>query len=137
MSDLDVLRIALAQLQKEMNDLKGKSTCKKPEQSDPVRQVMYVPRESRLRKFAGHPKSDSDQTAEEFLVYARSAISSMSPTDQTDFLLSHLKGAAKSEVRLQKECKDADSIFHVFPQSFGGSRSGVQLLRQFYDRKHR
>ena len=40
MSDLDELRNALAQLQKELSDLKGKSTGKKPEQSESVRQVI-------------------------------------------------------------------------------------------------
>ena len=137
MSGLDELRSALVQLQKELDDLKGKSTGKKPEQSEPVRHIVYVPRERKLRKFTGHPKIHLDQTAEEFIIDARSAISSMSPGDLTDFLLSHLKGAAKSEVRLRDECKDAESIFNVLAQSFGDNRCGAQLLRQFYDCKQR
>lgn len=120
----------MAQLQKELDHLKGKE----PKQPEPVRQVMYVPRERKLKKFAGHPKTDLDQTAEEFIIDARSAISNMSSKDQTDFLLSHLEGAAKSEVRLRDECKDAESIFNVLTQSFGDNRSKAQLLRQFYDR---
>ena len=123
----------MAQLQKELDDLKGKE----PKQPEPVRQVMYVPRERKLKKFTGHPKTDLDQTVEEFIIDARSAISNMSSKDQTDFLLSHLEGAAKSEVRLRDECKDPESIFNVLTQSFGDNRSRAQLLRQFYDRTQR
>ena len=137
MSDMEEMKRTLEVLQKELAELRKGKESTDEEDEQPLRQIMYVPKERKLKKFGGHPKTDSDQTAEEFIDDARSAIASMRSKDQIDFLLSHLEGAAKSEVRLRKECKNAETIFSVLAECFGDNRSGPQLLRQFYDRKQK
>ena len=61
MSDMEEMKHTLEALQKELAELgKGKeSTDEEAEQ--PLRQVMYVPKERKLKNFGGHPKTVGTQ----------------------------------------------------------------------------
>ena len=62
--------------------------------------TVKVPRERKLRKFTG---VRDDDVIEDRILDTKRAISSQSETDAVDFLLYHLEGAAKEELRLRPD----------------------------------
>ena len=64
----------------------------------PVSQLLYVPRERKIRSFSGQ---ESDLGVHEFVADLQSLFRarSMSPEEQCDLIISHLEGSARHEVR--------------------------------------
>ena len=69
---------------------------------------------------------------------ARSILPSVSTADRLSFLIAHLEGPAREEVRYapsdEKDC--IDKIFTLLVSAFGENRSNAQLKRELYDRVH-
>ena len=58
---------------------------------------------------------------------------------KVDFIMSHLDGPAKEEVRMyrQKERSNPDFLLDVLTRAFGEKRSSCQLLKMFYEHKQK
>ena len=58
---------------------------------------------------------------------------------KVDFIMSHLDGPAKEEVRMysQKERSNPDFLLDVLTRAFGEKRSSCQLLKMFYEDKQK
>ena len=67
---------------------------------------------------------------------ARSILPSVSSADRLSFLIAHLEGPAREEVRYapsdEKDC--IDKIFTLLVSAFGENRSNAQLKRELYER---
>ena len=98
------VKAELEKLQKQVADL---TLAKSPPQP------LYIRTERKLPKFSGRPVKDSDPDVEDRLMDMREHLQSIPSTDKKiEFILDHLDGAAKSEVRLRPvDCKDTPERF--------------------------
>ena len=64
--------------------------------------VVYMKSDRKFPKFAGRPEKDSDPDVIEWITDMREYIASKSSKDHhVDFIMDHLTGSAKSEIRLR------------------------------------
>jgi len=63
----------------------------------------------------------------------------MTPPEKVDFIMSHMDGPAKEEVRMysEKERSNPNFLLDVLARAFGEKRSSSQLLKMFYVRKQK
>lgn len=105
---------------------------------EPTRSYIYVPRERHIQSFSGDFSKDS-RNVDEFIEEVERVllVRNQTPEDQTDFVLSLLKGAALEEVRLRGGDlpQRAGDIFAYLREAFREKRSLAQLLQTFYTRK--
>ena len=95
-----------------------------------------VPKERRLRKYEG---VRDDRQLEDWIADATRAVQGQDPPDAVDFLVYHLEGAAKDEVRLRppEEWATPGELFHILRTSFREQLTGTQALRKFFERRQR
>ena len=102
----------------------------------PVSQLLYVPRERKIRPFSGH---EGDLGVQEFVADIQSLFRAraMSPEEQCDLIISHLEGSARHELRYRpgEATRSPDRILDILLDVFGEKRSVSQLQEQFYMRK--
>ena len=102
----------------------------------PVSQLLYVPRERKIRPFSGH---EGDLGVQEFVADIQSLFraGAMSPEEQCDLIISHLEGSARHEVRYRpgESTRSPERILDIVLDVFGEKRSVSQLQEQFYLRK--
>ena len=102
----------------------------------PVSQLLYVPRERKIRPFSGH---EGDLGVQEFVADIQSLFRAraMSPEEQCDLIISHLEGSARHEVRYRpaEVTRSPQRILDILLDVFGEKRSVSQLQEQFYMRK--
>ena len=93
-----------------------------------------MPRERKLRKFTG---VRDDHLIEDWILDTKRGISSQSEADAVDFLLYHLQGAAKEELRLRpdEEKNTPEALSRVLRSSFGEGRISTQAMRKFFERR--
>ena len=98
--------------------------------------TVRVPKEKKLRKFVG---ARDDHLLEEWITDAERAISGQSEADAVDFLIYHLDGAAKDEVKLRpaEKREDPAAVFKILRESFCEGLTGTQALRKFFERKQK
>ena len=79
--------------------------------------TLKVPREHKLQKFTG---VTDDYLFEDWILYAKRAISSQSKKDAGYFFLYHLEGAAKEELQLQPDMEKntPEAVFQLLQSSF-------------------
>ena len=104
--------------------------------SSPGEVTVKVPRERKLRKFTG---VRDDHLIEDWILDTKRGISSQSEADAVDFLLYHLQGAAKEELRLRpdEEKNTPEALSRVLRSSFGEGRISTQAMRKFFERRER
>ena len=115
-------------LQKQVADL---TLAKSPPQP------LYIRTERKLPKFSGRPVKDSDPDVEDWLMDMREHLHSIPSNDKKiEFILDHLDGAAKSEVRLRPvDCKDTpEKIFTIIESVYLVQETNSQLRQRFYER---
>ena len=97
---------------------------------------MKVPRERKLRKFAG---SRDDGMLEEWIGDATRAIAAQTDADGMDFLLYHLDSVAKEEVRLHPAEKRAipATVFKVLRRCFSEGLTSTQAPWKFFKERQR
>lgn len=103
----------------------------------PPPQPLYIRTERKLPKFSGRPVKDSDPDVEDWLMDMREHLHSIqSPDKKIEFILDHLEGAAKSEVRLRPaECKQTpEDIFVIIESVYLVQETVSQLRQAFYER---
>ena len=132
---LKTLTDKLAALEAQLNGGSG-SAATGGSGSSPGEVTVKVPRERKLRKFTG---VRDDHLIEDWILDAKRAISSQSEADAVDFLLYHLEGAAKEELRLRpdEEKNTPDAVFKVLRSSFGEGLSSTQAMRKFFERRQK
>ena len=98
--------------------------------------TVKVPRERKLRKFAG---GRDDGMLEEWIGDATRAIAGQTDADAVDFLLYHLDGVAKEEVRLRpaEERASPAAVFKVLRDCFSEGLTSTQALRKFFERRQK
>ncbi|XP_052464763.1 uncharacterized protein LOC128021529 [Carassius gibelio] len=105
----------------------------------PFTRVMYVPRERKCRRFCGD--LDSTSSIEDWIEEAEACIGDDSWTvrERVAFLLDHLGGEARMEIKLRAaaERQTPELIFKVLRSMYGAKQTFVQLQKGFYDRKQR
>lgn len=130
---LTALKQKLEALETKLNQqtASGSTGSESPQQI-----TVKVPRERKLRRFAG---GREDGVLEEWISDAKRAIAGHTEPDAIDFLFYHLEGAAKEEVRLRPadDRNSPTAIFKVLRDCFGEGLTGTQALRRFFERKQR
>ena len=97
-SQLKELSEKLAALELQLQGQTGASGSTGASNTVPNQITVKVPRERKLRKFAG---SRDDHALEEWIIDTDRATTGHSEADTVDFLMYHLEGAAREEVRLR------------------------------------
>ena len=95
--------------------------------------IVKVPRGHKLWKFRG---SRDDHVIEEWILDAERTTTGQFKADAVDFLLYHLEGAAREEVRLQpaEERTNPAANFKILRGAFGKGLTSTQALRKFFER---
>ena len=116
--------------------LQGQAGASAPSAVSPSQITVKVPRERKLRKFAG---SRDDHVIEEWILDAERATTGQSEADAVDFLLYHLEGAAREEVRLRpaEERTNPAAVFKILRGTFGEGLTSTQALRKFFERRQK
>ena len=110
------------QLAKERLELLSKGTTKN---------VAVIPKEKKLAKFSGKG------SITEWLEDCETSLARFSnERDKANFLLDHLEGAAKTEVKFQVDIRKATSaeMLEVLKAVYGSHDTWIQLQQQFYSR---
>ena len=97
----------------------------------PSKGVTVIPKEKKLPKYAG--KGDITEWLEDCeTTLARFT----NEKDKASFLLDHLEGAAKTEVKFQVDIRKAtaDEMITVLREVYGSHDTWIQLQQQFYSR---
>ncbi|KAK2144979.1 hypothetical protein NP493_4070g00002 [Ridgeia piscesae] len=70
---------------------------------------------------------------------ARNRLPSVPAAERLPFLIAHLEGPAREEVRYapEEEKDSVDKIFILLLSTFGENRSNAQLKRELYERRQR
>jgi len=99
--------------------------------------VVYIKREKTLKKFTG----DDDTDIEEWITDCISALRENrqgSARDDVSFIIQHLEGSAKKEVRLHvSKHTTVDDIFQLLRDNFSGTGSFNEAIQKFYARRQR
>ena len=103
------------------------------------KQNVVFPRDKKIKNFTGR-KTEGDQLVEDLIIDELKTTfeaRDMTPAEKVDFIMSHLEGPAKEEVRMysKKERSNPDFLLEVLTQAFGEKRSSSQLLKLFYERR--
>lgn len=135
-SQLKELSEKLAALEQQLQGQTGGSGSTGASNTVPNQITVKVPRERKLRKFAG---SRDDHALEEWITDADRATTGHSDADTVDFLMYHLEGAAREEVRLRpsEERGNKAAIFKILRDTFGEGLTPTQALRKFFERRQR
>ena len=103
----------------------------KRNQQQPVNVTVTAPTTRKLRMFSGRTSELHYWIGE-----ARSILPSVSSANRLSFLIAHLEGSARKEVKYapsdEKDC--IDKIFTLMMSTVGETRSNAQLKRELYDR---
>ena len=97
--------------------------------------VVFLPRERRCAIFSGEGDDDFFEWMED--VQASLRVRHLSPVEKALFILDHLGGSAKRELRFrpEEEREDPTRVFAILKELYGGSRSYISLQEIFFSRK--
>ena len=99
--------------------------------------IMYVSRERKLPKLRGRPRDDDDCDVIDWLEDIKSSVNArrMSEVERFDFVMEHLAGEAKSEMRLRfRNDRDSEKLLHAIEESYSTTDSTTSLKKEFYRR---
>lgn len=115
--------------------LKWKSELTLPAAPSAPRQeiVVTVPTERKLRRFS----DSSSGIVNDWIFDARLCVKHMKPEEAVSFVLRHLDGAAREEIKCHelRQSTNVEQIFEVLQSCFGEKCSSAQLKRMLYDRR--
>ena len=104
--------------------------------SGPERYI-YLPRERKCPRFSG--QATDPMPVREWVEEARRAVGGrhMSQGEQALFILDHLDGEAKKEIRFRPSTdrSNPDKILEILIEIFGCTKSFITLQKQFFQRK--
>lgn len=134
MADVAKLEADIAKLQ---SDLEKVYITAAAAAAAPAPKAVFFSKDRKLEKFAGRPISAKDPTIEEWVEDAEQHLKLFSNADEkTQFVLDHLTGRAKDELRVRDEASKgtADKIFAILKHLFQDTDSVAQMQQAFYQR---
>ncbi|KAL6485921.1 hypothetical protein MHYP_G00053130 [Metynnis hypsauchen] len=101
----------------------------------PPERLLYIPRERKCPVFRGRTGISVEEWVDE--VQASIRARHLGPLDQAYFMLDHLEGEAKDEIkyRPRAEREDPHKILSILRELYGCSKSYVALQESFFSRK--
>ena len=101
--------------------------------------TVFVSKDRKLEKFAGRPQTEKDLTVEEWLEDAEYHMKMMGEDEKLQFLLDHLTGKAKDEIRIRDvgSKNTAGKIIKLLRELFEDSDTVAQIQQCFYQRDQR
>ncbi|XP_078367332.1 uncharacterized protein LOC144651271 [Oculina patagonica] len=144
---VDELTKMYKEAMEELKALKESTNSTQVSSSEPAKeigtkqkQIVVFPRDKKIKNFTGK-KTEGDQPVEDFIEELRTTFEAreMTSPEKVDFIMSHLDGPAKEEIRMysKKERSNPDFLLDVLAQAFGEKWSSSQLLKMFYERKQK
>ena len=104
------------------------------------KQIVVFPRDKKIKNFTGK-KTEADQAVKDFIEELKTTFQAkeMTSPEKVDFIMSHLEGPAKEEVRMysKKERSNPDFLLEFLAQAFREKRSSSQLLKMLYEHKQK
>ena len=133
---LKALQEKLKALEQKLQGQSDAGTSASASAATPSQVTVKVPRERKLRKFAG---SRDDHAIEDWIQDAERATAGHADAEAVDLVLYHLEGAAREEVRLRPPEQRADktAIFGILRSAFGEGLNSTQALRRFFERRQK
>lgn len=126
------MRQEIQHLQKKVSTLVESTESK--ENPTPV---VYVKSERKFPKFGGYPEKDTDPDVIDWISEMREHIRGTTSKDRhTDFVMDHLTGNAKAEIRLHpiEQRRTGEEILNILERVFVIKDTVTQLLQKFYQR---
>lgn len=127
-----------AAMRKEIQHLQIKvSTLESTESKEKPTPVVYVKSERKFPKFGGYPEKDTDPDVIDWISEMREHIRGTTSKDRhTDFIMDHLTGNAKAEIRLHpiEQRSTGEEILNILEHVFVIKDTVTQLLQKFYQR---
>ncbi len=101
----------------------------------PLERFVFIPRDHKCPKFNGRTGIDVNEWVEEARACMRAR--HMSTVDQAFFLIDHLEGEAREELRYRSgvERRDPDQIIAALRELYGCTRTYVVLQELFFSRR--
>lgn len=125
------MRQEIQHLQKKVSTLESTESKEKPTP------VVYVKSERKFPKFGGYPEKDTDPDVIDWISEMREHIRGTTSKDRhTDFVMDHLTGNAKAEIRLHPidQRSTGEEILNILEHVFVIKDTVTQLLQKFYQR---
>ena len=118
----------IAELEKQLITLR---TLQKEEKVAPQVTVRLPPKR-KLKHFSGK----GDERVEDWIVEALSVLDSVPEKDKANYLIGHVEGVARDEVKYASETerRTSEGILTLLQRQFGERRTNAQLKRLLYDR---
>lgn len=143
---IQLLRAENEQLQQQANttaDAQAHSSRSNASVSNPAvgssvtERIVLLPRERRCSIFNGELDEDIFEWIEDVKASLRTR--RLNSVDEALFILDHLGGSAKREIRFRprEEREDPDKVFGILKELYGSSRSYISLQEKFFSRKQR
>ncbi|KAK3104739.1 hypothetical protein FSP39_008981 [Pinctada imbricata] len=107
----------------------------KPSQATPS--VVYMKSDRKFSKFGGRPVKESDPIVDEWIADMRDYIRSVPSKDShVGFIMDHLTGNAKTEIRLgpNEQRESGEQILNALEQLYHSKDTITQLQQKFYQR---
>uniref|UniRef100_A0A6P8J6M8 Uncharacterized protein LOC116306938 n=1 Tax=Actinia tenebrosa TaxID=6105 RepID=A0A6P8J6M8_ACTTE len=138
MAEVQELKSLVEKLQTELGNL-----SKNKDEEQVTKQFVVYKQERRLKKFSGKSYNDGNyyQKVEEFLseVNAIFEARKMTAGEQVEFIVSHLDGPAREEIRLhpREDQNNPKKLTEILKKEFGEKHSLPELFKMFYNRKQK
>ena len=94
--------------------------------------TVKFPPKRKLRYFSGK----GELRVEDWIIEAKSILETVSSEDRASYLIGHLEGVARDEVRYASDAdrSTAEGVFTLLEKQFGERRTNAHLKRLLYDR---
>ncbi|KAK3101109.1 hypothetical protein FSP39_000999 [Pinctada imbricata] len=125
------------ELKEELEELRAKLAALEAKPTHVTPPVVYMRSDRKFPKFGGRPTKDSDPLVDEWITDMREHIrSSPSRDNHMDFVMDHLTGNAKSEIRLRPhdQRETGEQILDILEQLYQPKDTLTQLQQKFYQR---
>ena len=125
-------------IKQQLDALTAKLAAMEASSKPPSSSVVYMKSDRKFPKFAGRPVKDSDPDVIEWITDMREYISSIpSKNHHVDFIMDHLTGSAKSEIRLRppEQRKTGEEILSILEELYHIKDTVSQLQQKFYQRE--
>ena len=127
------LKGELEKLRMKLKVMEAKQAAEAAKPHHPI----YIKSERKIPKLAGRPTKDSDPKVDDWISDMKEHLPSI-PTNEgkIEFVIDHLTGSAKTEVRLRPadNKKTADDILKIIEDTYKLQDTAAQMRHKFYER---
>jgi hypothetical protein len=131
----------IEELRGEVEIMKGRNTSSES-CGEQTKQFVLYKEERKVKEFSGRQNDNDDYSrVEEFIEEVKLVFETreMSTLERVDFILTHLEGPARDEIRLypKTDQNDPNKLFEILIAAFGEKLSLSKLFKMFYDREQK